>query len=1412
MTTKEKKAWSAAAAIGTVMVVILSQMGETPEPPVRLNHMNRAQKDSVVAKEIREAKIGDEIVSLRTKTARITKVGSNKFNARITSAPQNYLDDADSVYKPIDLAVKDVSDLAKDDPLRKFDKYINAGNFRAGWKKNKRHDVSFYRENSFISYTALFDTIDVPVTTKFSTVGVKQTYTFADVESVQDLKWLMSSNTIKQKRPDGGFNFYSDDYSLQFIMPAPTAWDANHVFIPVTATISGDTLIYVAVISEDVVFPVTIDPTTVITTNDAYIYVTNGTYVTARDAVTGDAVYTTILGVGQITDFTVMRNFFSFAIPDMTTLTSASLFLEGNSDNSTTDFEIYIHAATQSTPLVKEDFDLFDGHQASGAYNGTPLTDAWSSADFSPEWNEYIFNNDGLAAIFAKKNDIFKIVAISEEDYNSSAPVANEYVTFETSATADKEPYLSITFLLVPNAPTNFANTSATTMTLSYSWTDNSGDELGFKIKNAGGDTVTVGTYDAEAEVGTVEGLGVNTRHGLRVFAFNADGWSTPSDSVVTYTLANPPELWDFTNIGATGTVDVGFGENGNPATTEYAVRDSTGQKWIQTDGTRGETIAWATYAVWDAVTITEPGTTGTIRYSVMARNGDNVNTAEITGTLDVYKYPPCTSFALSNPDTTSIDAAWTLDGVHVDSLLIMNSPENTAVQYVSVAKEDTTVGGLTPNTLYTFFIRADSAGTKGDSNADSLYTLAAPPIAWDFTEDSPLELTPSFSGGSNPAGTQYAIRDSLRHVWIDAAGVPIGTKTWRTEAQWEAITLTGLMYDQQYLLGVVAKNYDDIETTYLWGTVTTGALTTTIQAIEDGGLVSIPQTSNYALFNTVDPWYGWTDSTSYASRNYQFSEYTGQASFTVGEHLTSGTYYTYRSYVRFNTESIPDDAIIDSVKVKFKLTDKKSISSGDSLYLLRSSGFTPVDKKQWFSRFYTWYPSGAYPTANLTKLAPGESLYSLSNGDSTNIYYKFNAAGLAIVNKTGYTEMFLLTEMDRAGLPPSSDQYVTLDVDYCYMQVYYNPYAYSRNVATGTVIDTLKVGQDSLSVSRDVIDRSFMTFPMPAGMTSVTTATLKLYGYADSSATDFEIYVVGANAYRPTLTTADFIRFHGRQTLNTPHTSTLLNDTWSSSSWTAGWVTITLNSDGIDSLEAASGDSLALALISKNDFDATAPTGAENIMFYTATESGKEPFLDLSYALTKPSNFTIDPESSTRLILTWTDNTDDEDGFRIIDPFTYAYMDSADADSTYKVLTGLDVNTLYRFRVQVIRGASDFEVSDADSGYTLPVITGAPTVSNPTNTTLKAVIDTTGTGNPSYTKYLLMLYTAAGDTYAADYSGDSLQVFNPFFVNADSLNSLIDDSHHWGTYVAHGSTTGTTFTVEPGRTFTGKVFAKSGQ
>jgi hypothetical protein len=186
-------------------------------------------------------------------------------------------------------------------------------------------------------------------------------------------------------------------------------------------------------------------------------------------------------------------------------------------------------------------------------------------------------------------------------------------------------------------------------------------------------------------------------------------------------------------------------------------------------------------------------------------------------------------------------------------------------------------------------------------------------------------------------------------------------------------------------------------------------------------------------------------------------------------------------------------------------------------------------------------------------------------------------------------------------------------------------------------------VGADSTTGGQFNIFRSFFSFPigMP-GIVAASACTLYVYGAYDGSTTDFGIHLKGARSYRSVLENADFPRFNGHTASGEYDTTKVLNATWHSSSYlNAAWNRIVFNQAGLDSLTAAKGDTLWIAMLSNRDEAGTACHGEEKIEFYSASSPA---YLSFTYTLptiNPPTNFQVTPipGSNNTLSLSWSNN-----------------------------------------------------------------------------------------------------------------------------------------------------------------------------
>lgn len=201
--------------------------------------------------------------------------------------------------------------------------------------------------------------------------------------------------------------------------------------------------------------------------------------------------------------------------------------------------------------------------------------------------------------------------------------------------------YTRYTAANVPSAPT-LATVSDSSLSVDVNVNGNpSGTD--FAIRVNGGSytnwfvqpTGTVGSFIAwqtDSEWGTksVTGLDTDVQYTFDVVSRNGDsesaGYGPPSSK---YTLANTPSAPTVAAVSSSSlSVDVNV--NGNPSTTDFAIRINGGTYtdwYVQTNGTVGSVIAWATDSTWGTKAVTGLAAGTEYTFDVIARNGDDVPT-----------------------------------------------------------------------------------------------------------------------------------------------------------------------------------------------------------------------------------------------------------------------------------------------------------------------------------------------------------------------------------------------------------------------------------------------------------------------------------------------------------------------------------------------------------------------------------------------------------------------------------------------------------------------------------------------------------------------------------------------------------------------------------------------------------------
>ncbi len=146
------------------------------------------------------------------------------------------------------------------------------------------------------------------------------------------------------------------------------------------------------------------------------------------------------------------------------------------------------------------------------------------------------------------------------------------------------------------------------------------------------------GSYGVATFTASLTGLAVNTRYNARAHATNSAGTSYGS-RVDFWTLSNVPAAPTVNNATSTS-LDVAINVNSNPTGTEFAIQETSGNMYVQANGTLGASAVWQTNSNWGTKTVTGLTSATSYTFKVKARNGANTETSFSTTTSLSTKTP----------------------------------------------------------------------------------------------------------------------------------------------------------------------------------------------------------------------------------------------------------------------------------------------------------------------------------------------------------------------------------------------------------------------------------------------------------------------------------------------------------------------------------------------------------------------------------------------------------------------------------------------------------------------------------------------------------------------------------------------------------------------------------------------------
>jgi len=366
-----------------------------------------------------------------------------------------------------------------------------------------------------------------------------------------------------------------------------------------------------------------------------------------------------------------------------------------------------------------------------------------------------------------------------------------------------------------------------------------------------------------------------------------------------------------------------------------------------------------------------------------------------------------------------------------------------------------------------------DSSSSYGYSNADTLSTLANPPVNWNFTEDytDSTKITIGFGTNGNPAGTVYAIRDSTNQKWISATGDTTSAATWRTSAQWTSTAkLINRNPSKKHILGVVARNGDGVQTAYTWGSLAIGNV-------------------RLAQLSAVQPYTHNGKSTVYSNqaRTTNVDSIRTVAADTLGQRLSGSDYQTWRVSLQFVLPNF-DTAIADTLQV----TGAGDQSATDFTVMASKGLWASPDNVDTRYSHFSGYSSGVFSTTNWF------NSWSTSSYGST-MNWIMNVTGLTWVTQArGDTlRMAVFSSRDSSATAPTGNEYLRVSNPTLRMSYVLTDKVPSNIVATSISPDSILVTwmDNSTTETGFALVNALTGLRMGANDSTAANVTFKRYG-----------------------------------------------------------------------------------------------------------------------------------------------------------------------------------------------------------------------------------------------------------------------------------------------------------------------------
>lgn len=540
----------------------------------------------VVSEGYRDQVTPGERVELRTERMKVFPgATAREGRARVYPGPRHWPEvsaKGDTAWREIDPEVKPkpwLRRMVSDKPYE-----ITAGPWTAELSDRRPEDYRLSAGDDWIEFRALHDTLGIEAHVEAIPEGLKETLVLRDEKAATTLTWEIVASG-KLGLAGNAVTVEGSDIRVS----APVAWDAKGKPVVVGVSLAGDTLRY-AVDVAGAEWPVYVDPTATVTAESnttGYTYFSYGDWPGVRYFEDG-ATDANALQVGVSLSYNVMRSHLALDMsgfdPDGKLITGISLKLYGQTDNSTTDFNVTAIASYVSGSFAAGWHNDFYGwsSNSSDTYSviryGTFYTSSFTTLGYnSINFLSYTAGRDSAIAHMGAGKPRFNISLLGEKDITpGSAPGSHQAVTFrDESGGAEYAPYMEITWV-TPDVhdPIRFRLTpiSGELDSLAASWTNNhsaSIDSLKLGRVVGAGDTTWTLLGSVTSTSARVGGLNPYTKYTYFVRA----------DSAGYYGYSNADDMWTTTELSR---IKITVNADHGIFPTNTAVYDSA----------RGETLA----------------------------------------------------------------------------------------------------------------------------------------------------------------------------------------------------------------------------------------------------------------------------------------------------------------------------------------------------------------------------------------------------------------------------------------------------------------------------------------------------------------------------------------------------------------------------------------------------------------------------------------------------------------------------------------------------------------------------------------------------------------------------------------------------------------------------------------------------